>query len=103
MVYGLKAIKGDFGVWAKGQLMCCSWKFLGDTKDTSLVIPRSLLGDACSFKLLLSPTTRRLMQCNSMPRKKKKRGPPMSEAAKAWLKASDKGSYYKQAAFARYG
>ena len=33
-----------------------------------------------------------------MPRKKKKRGRPMSEAAKAWLKASDKGSYYKQAA-----
>ena len=33
-----------------------------------------------------------------MPRKKKKRGRPRSEAAKAWLKASDKGSYYKQAA-----
>ena len=33
-----------------------------------------------------------------MPRKKKKRGRPMSDAAKAWLKASDKGSYYKQGA-----
>ena len=33
-----------------------------------------------------------------MPRKKKRCGRPMSEAAKAWLKASDKGSYYKQAA-----
>ena len=33
-----------------------------------------------------------------MPRKKKRPGPPMSEAATAGLKASDKGSYYKQAA-----
>lgn len=31
-----------------------------------------------------------------MPPKKEKRGPPMCEEAKAWLKASDKGSWYNQ-------
>ena len=36
LVYGLKAIKGDFRVGAKGQLMCCSWKFFGDTCSKNL-------------------------------------------------------------------
>ena len=59
--------------------------------EVSLVIPVVL--SCCCL-----PQHCGLIQRNSTPRKKKKRGPPMSEAAKAWLKASDKGSYYKQAA-----